>query len=162
MEEELNLDIQSRSVYVSTRLIQHGIELWNSLLLEAIQHHNDDWLANQLQTMGCLKSHEQRVRNGIPHLAKVPFTAAETLAEGEFNRFYARGVCVRAIHENIPEIEVYRGKEVQRPRYESEIKIGKRFSPKLLLNDLRTSQGVEPALGIPPGPNSGITIRIPK
>jgi hypothetical protein len=91
----------------------------------------------------------------------VPYTAAETLAEGEFNRLYARGLCIRAIRENITEVEVYRGKTVMHPRSESEFLIGRRFSPTELLNDLRNSKGVEPALGIPPGPNSGITIKIP-
>lgn len=161
MESELNVDIQSGSIYISLRLNQRGVETWNTILSMAIESFNDDWLALQLQSTGCLKSHEQRVRNGKPYHAKVPYNAAETLAEGEFNRFYARGLCVRAIREGIPEVEVYRGKRVQQPRFESESKIGLRVAPQQLLNDLRTSQGVEPALGIPPGPNSGITIRIP-
>ena len=159
--EELNFDIQSGTVYISPRLNQNGIGAWNSLLLESIQNHNDDWLASQLRENGCLKSHENRTRNEKTSLVKVPHTASETLAEGEFNRFYARGLCLRAIRENIGELEVYRAKHVNNPRSESERRIGTRVSPSQLLNDLRTSQGVETALGIPPGPNSGITIRIP-
>jgi hypothetical protein len=42
----------------------------------------------------------------------VPVTAADTLAEGEFNRFYLRGLCRRASAANMAEIEVYRAKEV--------------------------------------------------
>jgi hypothetical protein len=92
----------------------------------------------------------------------VPVTATETLAEGEFNRFYCRGLCARAIAEQTKEVEVYRGKYVQEPRAVSEAKMGMRCNPLTLLNDLRTSQGIEPTLGIPPGPNSGLTIRLPK
>lgn len=94
-------------------------------------------------------------------MAKVPVTAPDTLAEGEFNRFYARGLCARAIADGIPDVEVYRGKQVQRPRPESQSKIGNRINVKALLEDLRKSQGVEPALGLPPGPNSGLTVRLP-
>jgi len=39
--------------------------------------------------------------------------------------------------------------------------IGKRKSAKTLLEELRKSQGVDPALGLPPGPNSDLTVRLP-
>jgi hypothetical protein len=41
------------------------------------------------------------------------------LAEGEFNRFYIRALCVRAIEDGLPEVIVYRAKEVQSARPES-------------------------------------------
>jgi len=110
----------------------------------------------------CMKSSEERrLRNGKITVAKVPVSAPETLAEGEFNRFYARGLCARAIAEGISEVVVYRGKQVQQPRPVSQAMIGRRIDPTALLKDLRKSQGVEPALGIPPGPNSGLTVRLP-
>ena len=61
------------------------------------------------------------------------------------------------------QVEVYRGKSVSQPRPESEALLGKRLSVKALLEDLRKSKGVEPALGLPhPGPNSGLTVRMVK
>ena len=45
---------------------------------------------------------------------------------------------------------IYRGKEVQQPRAESQAMIGKRINAGALLDDLRKSPGVEPALGLPP------------
>jgi len=92
--------------------------------------------------------------------AKIPVTAPDTLAEGEFNRFYARGLCARAIDNGIKEVVVYRGKEVQQPRAESQAMIGKKIDATVLLEDLRNSPGVEPALGLPPGPNSGLTVHL--
>ena len=92
---------------------------------------------------------------------QIPVTAPDTLAEGEFNRFYARGLCTRAIEDGIQEVEVYRGKQVSQPRPESEAMIGKRLSARAILEDIRRSPGVEPALGLPPGPNSGLTVRLP-
>jgi hypothetical protein len=162
MLEELEIDIEQGVLYISPRLNSNGQRMWPELLKEAIIAHNDDWLATQLNMRSCLKSSEERrLRSGKITVAKVPVSASETLAEGEFNRFYARGLCARAIAEGISEVVVCRGKQVQQPRPESQAMIGRRIDPKALLEDLRKSQGVEPALGIPPGPNSGLTICLP-
>ena len=40
--------------------------------------------------------------------------------------------------------------------------LGKRLYAEALLKDLRESVGAEPALDLPPGPNSGLTVRIVK
>jgi hypothetical protein len=97
-------------------------------------------------------------------MAKVPHDANHTLAEGEFNKYYCRGLARVAIAEEIPRLQVYRAKHVAQPRQESQEKIGLLVDPAVILTDIRASQteGVETALGIPPGPNSGITLRIPK
>jgi hypothetical protein len=161
MLKEIELDRQNKRLYISPRLNEMGQSNWEILLKEATQAHNDDWLTNELRNRECMNSHELRsTRSGVTS-CRVPVTAPETLSEGEFNRFYCRGLCARAIEEGIKEVEVYRGKDVQDPRPESQFKIGKRFDPSTLLNDLRTAQGIEPAIGIPKGPNSGITIKLP-
>lgn len=159
---ELDLDIKENRIYFSKRFNSVGKSNWESLLREAILSHNDDWLANELQTRECFLQHETVIRQGKQIIKKVPYDAAITCAEGEFNRFYARGLCSRAISEGIQLVEVYRGKIVRTPRAESEMKIGQTLLAKQLLQDLRTSHGVEPALGIPPGPNSGLTVRLIK
>ena len=93
-------------------------------------------------------------------MAKVPHTTPDILAEGEFNRLYARGLCVTVLALGRTEVEVYRGKVVQNPRPESQAMIGRCMPAQKLLEDLRMSQKVEPALGLPPGPNSGLTVRV--
>lgn len=90
----------------------------------------------------------------------MPFNAAETLGEGEFNRFYSRGLCARAIAEQVSGVRVYRAKDVASPRSASISMVGQVFDPAILLDDLRTHIGVEPALGLPPGPNSGLSIEL--
>jgi hypothetical protein len=65
------------------------------------------------------------------------------------------------MEQGIARLEVYRAKSVAVPRPESEEKIGLLVDPKTILIDIRASNGVETALGIPPGPGSGITLRIP-
>ena len=82
--------------------------------------------------------------------------AAELLAEGEFNRYYCRAICIRALAET-RKVRVYRGRESAKPRPESEDWIGRHVDPTALLNDLRTSPGKEPKMGIP-SVNSGLTV----
>jgi hypothetical protein len=164
MLEELEWDIANGNLYISKspRLTSEGQSESIKLLREAIISYNDDWLANQLRAKGYMKTYEERrLQSGKIISAKVPINAHETLAEGEFNRYYARGLCKRAIAEGIKEVVVYRGKQVERPRLQSQAMLGKSIDAKALLEDLRKSPGVEPALGVPPGPNSGLTICLP-
>jgi hypothetical protein len=49
---------------------------------------------------------ERRNPRGGITIARVPITAADTLAEGEFNRFYARALCRYALLHGIDALEV--------------------------------------------------------
>lgn len=160
MVEELKLDQSKGTLYISKRLTEEGAEGWVALIREAIEQHDDSWLASQLRSKNYIRTHEQRRKpSGGFTLAKVPRTAHDTMAEGEFNRFYARGLCLYVLESGGSEVEIYRGKQVENPRPESQAMIGHKLSASQLLEDLRKSPGVEPALGLPPGPNSGLTIR---
>lgn len=160
MVEEIALDEANGKVYMSSRLNEEGQRQWVLVLRDASAQGTDAALADVIRRLDLLKQEEQRRKpKGGFTTARVPHTAPETLADGEFNRFYARAVCRSVLESGGTEVEIYRGKEVDSPRPESEAMIGRRVSAKALLEDLRTSQGVEPALGIPPGPNSGLTIR---
>ncbi|HOV83017.1 MAG TPA: hypothetical protein PLQ01_10140 [Methanothrix sp.] len=160
MLQELEADISNSRLYISPRLTETGAKIWPEILREAIGKRNDAWLAATLQSMRLLHTQEQRRKpKGGFTTVNVPYNAADTLAEGEFNRFYARGLCVKVIATGGSQVEVYRGKDVRDPRPESQAMIGRRLPAQKLLEDLRNSPGVEPALGLPPGPNSGLTVR---
>jgi len=160
MVQELEQDQKNNNLYRSRRLTESGKKAWPKLLREAAEQHNDTWLASTLRKQRFMRTHEERHKpKGGSTMAKVPQTAPDTLAEGEFNRFYIRGLCAQVLESGGTEVEVYRGKTVNNPRPESSAMIGKRLPAKKLLNDLRTSPGVEPALGLPPGPNSGLSVR---
>lgn len=163
MLEEIEMDIASaKGIYLSTRLNERGIAAYPNLLKTASQDHNDDWLADQIENNGLLNAREQKRKpKGGFTWADVPYTAPETLAEGEFNRFYARALCRHAIDSGVGEVVVYRAKAVMNARSASEAKIGTRINAHVLLNDLRTHQGMDTALGLPPGPNSGLSVRLP-
>lgn len=162
MLDELEYDLANNNLYVSPRLNEQGQKDYVKLLREVIQNGDDTTLAVSLRSKNRIKVYEERVsRTGKVITARVPITAADTLAEGEFNRFYARGLCRRAIKDKISGLEIYRAKVVQEPRPDSEAKIGKRVDANALLDDLRAHPGVEPALGLPPGPNSGLSVKLP-
>jgi hypothetical protein len=162
MVDELDEDIAGSKLYISSRLSERGRREYPELLRTAIRSGNDATLASELRIEGRLNQTEQRrTPSGGITTARVPITAPETLAEGEFNRFYARGLCRRALAEGIKKVVIYRAKQVANPRSESQAKIGTTLDPGALLEDLRTHVGVDPALGLPPGPNSGLSVKLP-
>jgi hypothetical protein len=162
MLEEIERDVAEGTFFVSPRLSNTGQQNYLILLREAVRSHDAGWLADELRTRGRLERTEPRARpRGGFTTARVPRTAADTFAEGEFNRFYVRALCRRALEDGIPELIVYRAKPVRQPRPESEWMVGTHIEPQRLLADLRAHQGMEPALGLPPGPNSGLSVRLP-
>lgn len=161
MRAEVEADIASGNLYESPRLSRNGRADYPALLLAATDHGTDESLAAQLATGGRLEQMETATRNAKTFPKKVPITAPQTLAEGEFNRFYARGLCLRAVDEGHGQVRVYRAKDVVSPRPQSEAMIGKLVNAHALLVDLRQSSGIEPALGLPPGPNSGLSVELP-
>ncbi len=161
MLEELAEDVQNGRLYLSPRLTLEGHRQYEALLRAAFTRHDENWLAQQFRLGDLMAAMEPRTRNGKTTMARVPITAPDTLAEGEFNRYYIRGLCRRAIEEGIGSVVVYRAKAVEHPRSESETKIGAQMNPEALLQDVRTHPGVDTALGLPAGPNSGLSVCLP-
>ena len=157
MAEELDYDVRRNCVYMSGRLTVEGKRLWEGLLRRALAEHDDAWLAQQLRQKRLMKATETTVRGP----RSVPHTAPVTLSEGEFNRFYMRGLCRFAIAENIESVVVYRARESSSRRPESELMIGNVHPSPAALKDLRESVGTTPSrLGMPQ-PNSGLSLRLP-
>jgi hypothetical protein len=159
---EFEDDLTRHRVYVSDRLNPEGQRHYPDLLRQALTTHTPEWLAAQLRA-GQLFNHSERRRtpSGGITSAQIPSTAADTLAEGEFNRYYMRAICRRALEDGISQVQVYRAKAVQHARSASQAKIGHLMAPDRLLDDLRTHPGTDTALGLPPGPNSGLSVRLP-
>lgn len=164
MLAEVEHDIAADALYLSPRLSPQGVNDYPDLLRDAIQIGNAETLATALSSNGRLLDHEtaRHPKGGPDIVKKVPVTAAQTMAEGEFNRYYARGVCVRALAENGPKatVTIYRARESLNPRSESVALIGTTPSAAALLEDLRTNIGMDTALHLPPGPNSGLSVHL--
>ncbi len=162
MAQEVERDIFSGILYISKRFNDKGRKEYPSVLLEAVKSHDGDWLALQIYTRGFLDHEEvKHIQKEIIAIAQVPATAGLTFAEGQFNRYYMRGVCLAAIEDGVPEVVVYRGKGAAQPRAASEAMVGKRIPAPALLEDLRAVPGSRSRFGIPPGPNSGLTVGLP-
>jgi hypothetical protein len=162
MVTEIERDIELGSLFLSDNLNAKGRVDYPDLIRAAARDEDDVTLAEKIVVR--LNTHEKprRLKSGgfsQPPIMRV--NAHEMLAEGEFNRFYIRALCLRAMEDGIPELMVYRAKAVQNARSESERKIGQSVDPGTLLNDLRAHQGVDTALGLPAGPNSGLSVRLP-
>lgn len=161
MLSEIQRDIDSGNLYLSDNLSQQGQLDYPDLLKAASQGGDDESLASGL--LRCLNSHEKPRQLKTGGFSKPPVmrsNAHEMLAEGEFNRFYMRALSVRAIEDGLEEVVVYRAKAVENARSASEEMIGKHVAPAELLQDLRMHPGVDTALGLPPGPNSGLSVHL--
>jgi hypothetical protein len=158
MLNEANIAGAQVTEYFGKRLTETGRIDWPELLRDTIRVGSPETLAAKLRTNGRLKTIETSHRKGVPYEKAVPSNAAELLAEGEFNRYYCRAICCRAISEGRP-VLVYRGRHSDNPRPESQDWIGKHVDATALLEDLRNNAGGEPDMGLP-SVNSGLTVHL--
>jgi hypothetical protein len=163
MLEEMEYDIAHNQLHISPFLSGQGQRDYTNLLREAIQSGNDQTLAENLRAhRRLIKTLPRRKPKGGYAIAGTPENAAEILAESEFNRYYIRALARRALEDGIAELVVYRAKAVNTPRPESEARVETTIPPADLLEDLRAHPGDEPpTLGVPSGPNSGLSVRLP-
>ena len=163
MLAEVEYDMAHHQLHISPFLSGQGQRDYVHLLREAIQSGNDETLAEELRAhRRIIKTQPRRKPKGGYSIAGTPENAPQVLAESEFNRYYIRALARRAIEDGISELVIYRAKPVSNPRPESEARVETSLSPEELLADLRAHPGDEPpTLGVPSGPNSGLSVRLP-
>lgn len=161
MLDECEQDIAQGKLYNSKRFTPAGCTAYLQILRDALLNGDEQSLADALRACGAFKSHEERqLKTGKVTVAAVPTTAADTFASGEFNRFYMRALCRHAVASGKKWVTVYRASAVANPRPESTAMLGMTLQAEQLLEDLRRSTGVDTALGLPPGPNSGLSVHL--
>jgi hypothetical protein len=162
MEEEMTYDLSRNHLHISPYLSGQGVHDYPNLLREAITHGDETTLADSLgQHRRITRTNPRRQPQGGYNLVTVPANVAETIAEDAFNRYYMRALCRRALEDGVEQLIVYRAKAAQAPRARSEELVETAVDPAKLLEDLRAHTGEETQLGIPGGPNSGISVRLP-
>lgn len=153
---EVEQAIKTSQLHLSRRLTTQGQTRYPNLLREAVRTGNEDSLTAALVQQQCLAERE-------PHgvgIRRMPASAARTFAEGQFNAFYMRGVCHRAIQAG-QRVEVYRAKEVLVPRPTSTYQVGQQLDPQQVLRLLRHSpNGQHRGPAVPAGFNSGLSLRL--
>ncbi|WP_052241281.1 hypothetical protein [Microbacterium hominis] len=153
MLDELASDIADGRLYESKRAVAGSGGRYIDLLREAFTAGDADTLTNQLASAGIFAAHQSDGKT-----INVADSAA-ALGDGQFNAYYARAVCRRAIEEGRA-VEIYRGQPTIERRASSEALIGTNPDPVALLEELR-EHSLEPWKFSSVGKvNSGITIKL--
>lgn len=154
MVEEIRAAVADGSLYLSKRFNEVGRSGWAAWLIAAADSHDEHWLAWQVEVNSAMKGFETKAKpTGGYTTAHVPITAAETLADGEFNRYYMCAVCRKAMADGKPFVTVYRAKRGTTTRPGSDALVGTTCDPATLVAELRTNPGHELTQ-----PNSGLSI----
>jgi hypothetical protein len=162
MLDEMELDISQNNLTISPYLSGQGVRDYPQLLREAIEKGTDESLAAALgHQRRLLRSYTRRTPGHGYATVSVPHNAAEVIAESEFNRYYIRALALRAIENGVRELVVVRARPVQQPRPQSEALLETTLNPTEILEDLRSHPGESPRLGVPAGPGSGLSVRLP-
>lgn len=158
MLEELDLDESQGTLYMGKRLNHEGRRRYPEFLRQALKDGDPYTLAAELgEVPGQFWVEAITAKNN--RRSTTPRTAPLTLAEGQFNRFYMRGLARRAIDEGLG-LEITRAKPVKNPRPESEALRGCSIDPEKLLEELRKDPESTPYDFHLGNPNSGLTVRL--
>jgi hypothetical protein len=141
MVEELDCDPDGLTM--STCFTPRGRADYPRLLREAMQHGDAESLIAELQQLDRMKP--------------TPVNAAERFGGTEFNRYYSRAVCRRALIHGSTTVVVYRARHSASPRERSENLIGGMLPATTVLDDLRTNR-VDGVLGVAQV-SSGLSLR---
>jgi hypothetical protein len=156
---ELDRDFASGAFHASARLRPSAVGEYQRLLHEALRYYDDLWLEERASDL-LIEEETRRTPSGGQVTAKIPQMAARMVAEGDFNRYYMRGVSLRAVNEDRQVVEVYRARLSLEPRPESAELEGRRLPAQAVLDQLRGLSSDEPAAAPLGRPNSGLSVRL--
>jgi len=156
---ELEQDGSTGSFHLSDRVRPPAAAEYRRLLREAIAYYDDAWLEERAGDL-LVDFEMRRTPSGGTTTARLPDMAARMLTEGDFNRYYMRGVCARALVEHREVVEVYRARLSVEPRTESAQLEGHRLPAREVLEYLRGQAPNDPAVAALGRPNSGLSVRL--
>lgn len=179
MLDEVERDIADGKLYMSKNFSASAKGAYPDLLRKAVREGTEQSLTQALRYAGFWSFIKGRSGFGSPRplrpmrpLKSGPSgfgsagstldeinNAAATFAEGEFNVYYMRGLCLKLIAEGQGQAEVYRAKAVDEPRAGGKVHAGQIVSCADHLEALRARKGGVSTLGLPRGVNSGLSLR---
>lgn len=150
MIEEIDHSIGRDELYRYEEFTDDGWKKYPELLRKAAQEGDDDFLGVTLYHNNCFRLDAHR-------------ESYTKFAELEFNKFYIRAMCRRAIDEG-KKLQVYRAKEEEESHPELQGNIGKVIELEGLLIELREQEErgtpLERVIGVDLEPDSGISVRL--
>lgn len=159
MKEEIARAAANDEIYFSARFNNIGSSNWVTWLTEAADSHDEHWLAYQIEASDGMKDFEGRAKpKGGYTVAHVPHTASETMADGQFNRFYIAAVCRRAIEADQSTVTIYRARHRGEQRPESIALEGTPTNARTLLERVRGKQTSFGSALLKP--NSGLSVQL--
>ena len=158
---ELDADRAAGRVLVSERLRPGTQERYVELLHDGLRYYDDQWLEERIGDL-LVGFETRRTKSGGQTTARLPADAARMLAESDFNRYYMRGVCMRAVEEGRENVVVYRARLSLEPRSTSSELEGKELPARQLLEELRGMTRESLASATLGRPNSGLSVRLPE
>ncbi|MGA7615367.1 MAG: hypothetical protein WBX15_09310 [Thermoanaerobaculia bacterium] len=152
---EFTADASVRALYFSPRLSVRGRIRYAVQMGTAIRNGTPDQLMVELNAPGILEESATSRRSRRS-------SAAARIAEEEFNRYYMRAVCRRALEEGIEAVEVSRSIHARIGRRRIEPVIGKLLPARSLLAELRSHLELGTILGIEEELARFLTVRLPR
>lgn len=157
MGRDFEADAAAGAVYRSSRFTPVGKADHDGLFRQAIRTGTPDSFAAALDSGGRIARSELRGDK----IVQTPRTAAATFAAGEFNRYYIRGVSLRALATDQEFVTVYRARESAEHRPVSDAIAGSSLPAAEVLEAARRDPSEGGFLfGIPAGPNSGMSVHL--
>src|SRR3954465_758975 len=156
---ELEQDLRNGTYHNSERLRPEAVAEYQRLLSEALRYYDDRWLEERTGDL-LVESESRRTRTGGTTTARVPHMAARLVAEGDFHRYYMRGIALRASEEGRQILEIYRARLSLEPRPESVSVEGSRVPAAEVLAHLRGP--LSPNVSVAPlgRTNSGLSVKL--
>lgn len=138
MLEEVELDIVNNTLHEIAGINERGRCIYPALLKKAVISHDSIWLARHLCQAHYFNCSESEIPSEAGIVSK---TAIQLITLGEFNYFYMRGLCRRALSEHQESMLFYRVQDavelLDSPLEQIYIKV----RPDLMLKQLRTYVG---------------------
>jgi len=161
MLEELDQDIAEHRFYLSPVLSERGRADFEPLLRAAIEQGTEASLADELAAYERVIPHQRWHKGEESSLAARRVETATALAQDEFHRFYARGLCQQALAQGFHTLVIYRAKPATPARANSDALVGVRIDAASLLEDLRAPPDLRRPSGLPPYRDSGLSVGLP-
>lgn len=162
MVQEIEADVDQDALRSPSGYFTSENATYSGFLIKAAKSGTDESLANDIHLRIAGRTKPASFRNGKA-TPGISLLGARKIAEWDFNRFYMRGVCCRAIADNIGSVFVYHAHKNVELSAAAQKLIGQSLDPQKALDDLRLANRDEILLERNPATNEiAVSICLPR